>query len=241
MPTNAARPSGAGCSDPTPSRSPSSEFGRLGAEVLVRPSPWRLGAAQAEPGGGVVHRMGGCCVRAAGRAGRREPSDYTRRRLAQAAAGRARGHRRPRRPAGPARIDGVDAVSRSETAARARSAAAPRRRSGGPRRASRAGRGSMGNGRRSRTVVARESPTKKGATTSCSSSTRLSVRNWVCTLPPPSTISRCTPRAPRSSLRRRILTRWPPSTTVATVSESRAGVDRRAGSRSTRASRRRRW
>src|SRR4051794_40284080 len=30
-----------------------------------------------------------------------------------------------------------------------------------------------------------ESPTKKGATTTCRSSGRLSVRNWVCTLPPP--------------------------------------------------------
>ena len=41
---------------------------------------------------------------------------------------------------------------------------------------------------------ARESPTNSGATTRCSSSTRSSVRNCVCTVPPPSTISRSTPR-----------------------------------------------
>ena len=44
--------------------------------------------------------------------------------------------------------------------------------------------------RRARTCGAWESPTNIGATTSCSSSTRSSVRNCVCTLPPPSTISR---------------------------------------------------
>ena len=39
---------GAACSARTPSRSPSRQFGRLGAEVLVRPSPWRLGAVEAD-------------------------------------------------------------------------------------------------------------------------------------------------------------------------------------------------
>ena len=54
------------------------------------------------PGGGVVHRVGGRRVRAAGRAGRRD------RRLRAPASGGGRGrtarrHRGPRRPAGPAR------------------------------------------------------------------------------------------------------------------------------------------
>ena len=84
---------------------------------------------------------------------------------------------------------------RRGTAGTARSAAARRRRSGAPRRASRAGRGSRGSGRRSTNRRARESPTKNGATTRCSSSARSAVRNWVCTVPPPSTISRRTPRA----------------------------------------------
>ena len=51
----------------------------------------------------------------------------------------------------------------------------------------------------------------------------------MCTLPPPSTISRCTPRAPRSSLILRISTGWPPSTTVATgPSRARASATPRA-------------
>ena len=36
---------------------------RLGSDVLVRPSPWQLGAAGGRTGGGVVHGMGGCCLR----------------------------------------------------------------------------------------------------------------------------------------------------------------------------------
>ncbi|GAA4734072.1 hypothetical protein Prum_086160 [Phytohabitans rumicis] len=40
-----------------------------------------------------------------------------------------------------------------------------------------------------------ESPTKNGAMTRCNSSARPPVRNWVCIAPPPSTISRPTPRA----------------------------------------------
>ena len=95
--------------------------------------------------------------------------------------------------------------------------------------------------RRSRTAGRCESPTKNGATTSCSSSTRSSVRNWVCTVPPPSTISRSTPRAARSSLSRRI------SHAAAAVDdrrhrpEPRAGVGHPRARRSRRASRRRRW
>ena len=46
-------------------------FSRLEAEVLVRPSPWRLGAVGGRPGDGVVHRVDRRRVRAAGRAGRR--------------------------------------------------------------------------------------------------------------------------------------------------------------------------
>jgi uncharacterized membrane protein YbhN (UPF0104 family) len=42
---------------------------------------------------------------------------------------------------------------------------------------------------------ASESPTKNGAMTRCSSSARPAVKNWVCIVPPPSTISRPTPRA----------------------------------------------
>ena len=109
-------------------------------------------------------------------------------------------------------------------ATRARSAAAPRRRSGAPRRASRAGSGFQGKRPSSTNRGARESPTKKGATTSWSSSARLPVRNWVCTLPPPSTISRCTPRSLRSSLSLLILHRLPAVDHGGHRSEARAGV-----------------
>ncbi len=82
------------------------EFGRLGAEVLVRPSPWRLGASQAELAAEWFTGWVRCRVRAAGRAGRRD------RRLHAPTSGagssrRARRHRGPRRPAGPARMNGV--------------------------------------------------------------------------------------------------------------------------------------
>ena len=43
--------------------------------------------------------------------------------------------------------------------------------------------------------LAAESPTKNGAMTRCSSSARSAVRNCVCIVPPPSTISRWMPRA----------------------------------------------
>lgn len=61
-------------------------FGRLGAEVLVRPSPWRLGALRA----GLVAEwlvgwVGAACEQDVALAARAQP--YTRRRLAQAAAG----------------------------------------------------------------------------------------------------------------------------------------------------------
>jgi hypothetical protein len=62
-------------------------FGRLGAEVLVRPSPWRLGASEA----GLTHEwftgwVGAACEQQAGLAA--EAHAYARRRLEQAAAGR---------------------------------------------------------------------------------------------------------------------------------------------------------
>ena len=88
------------------------QFGRLGADVHVRPSPWRLGALGGRSGRGVVHRMGGCRVRAADRAGRRE-------RALQAPAfdgGRSRAtrrHRGPRRPAGPPPSRSGTGMSRS--------------------------------------------------------------------------------------------------------------------------------
>jgi hypothetical protein len=62
------------------------EFGRLGAEVLIRPSPWRLGAAQAELAAEwFTGWVGAACEQHAELAA--ETGVYTRRRLAQAAAG----------------------------------------------------------------------------------------------------------------------------------------------------------
>ena len=65
-----------------------------------------------------------------------------------------------------------------------------------------------------------DSPTKNGAITSCSSSTRLSIRNWVCTCPPPSTMRRRTPRSARSSATSGIVTCSPSPMTVATSPSS---------------------
>ncbi len=62
------------------------EFGRRGAEVLVRPSPWRLGAAQAElEAEWLTGWVGAACEQQAELAG--EIDAYTRRRLAQTRAG----------------------------------------------------------------------------------------------------------------------------------------------------------
>ena len=75
-------------------------FRRLGAEVLVSPSPWRLGARALRPGRRVVHRLGRCRPRTGARAGRRV-------RALRPPAPRAsqrrepRRHRRPRRPPRP--------------------------------------------------------------------------------------------------------------------------------------------
>jgi hypothetical protein len=61
-------------------------FGRLGAEVLVRPSPWRLGASRADLAAEwFTGWVGAACEQQAGLA--EETSAYARRRLTQAAAG----------------------------------------------------------------------------------------------------------------------------------------------------------
>ncbi len=62
------------------------EFGRLGAEVLVRPSPWRLGAVQADLAAEwFTGWVGAACEQQVELAG--ETDTYSRRRLAEAAAG----------------------------------------------------------------------------------------------------------------------------------------------------------
>jgi hypothetical protein len=62
------------------------EFGRMGAEVLVRPSSWRLGASEAEL---AAEWLGGWvgAAREQNTGLSAEADAYTRRRLAQAAAG----------------------------------------------------------------------------------------------------------------------------------------------------------
>lgn len=63
------------------------EFGRLGAEVLVRPSPWRLGGAEAELAAEWLSGwVGAADEQSPALAAQTGP--YARRRLAQAAAGR---------------------------------------------------------------------------------------------------------------------------------------------------------
>jgi hypothetical protein len=62
------------------------EFGRLGAEVLVRPSPWRLGASQADLAAAwFTGWVAAACEQRAELTA--EAGGYTRRRLAQATAG----------------------------------------------------------------------------------------------------------------------------------------------------------
>ena len=62
------------------------EFGRLGAEVLVRPSPWRLGASQADLAAEwFTGWVGAACEQQVELAA--ETDAYTRRRLAEARAG----------------------------------------------------------------------------------------------------------------------------------------------------------
>ena len=65
------------------------EFGRLGAEVLVRPSPWRLGALQADLAAEwFTGWVGAACEQQVELAA--ETDAYTRRRLAEARAGQLR-------------------------------------------------------------------------------------------------------------------------------------------------------
>ncbi len=75
----------------------------------------------------------------------------------------------------------------------------------------------QGNAAGPTTRGARASPTKNGAITSCSSSARASAMNCVSSLPPPSTMRRCTPRPTRSSSTSPIVTRSPSPTTVAAL------------------------
>ena len=100
-PTSAARPSGGRLLGPDAVAVAVEEFGRLGAEVLVRPSPWRLGAAEADLAAEWFTGWVGAACEQQARAGRRD------RRLRTPTPGRgsgrpARRHRGPRRPAGPA-------------------------------------------------------------------------------------------------------------------------------------------
>ena len=77
-------------------------FGRLGAEVQVRPSPWRLGAGRADlTAEWLTGWVGAACEQQLELAG--DVAGYTRWRLAQATAGRLSVTRRPFRPVGRAR------------------------------------------------------------------------------------------------------------------------------------------
>ena len=77
------------------------ELRGTGAEVLVRPSPWRLDAAHADLAAEwLAGWVGAACEQEPALAA--EAGAYMDRRLAQAAAGELERHRRPRRPAGAA-------------------------------------------------------------------------------------------------------------------------------------------
>ena len=72
-----------------------------GAEVVVRPSPWRLGAGEADLAAEwLTGWVGAACEQEPGLAA--EADLYRRRRLREAEAGPPRRHRRPRRPVGAA-------------------------------------------------------------------------------------------------------------------------------------------
>jgi hypothetical protein len=107
---------------------------------------------------------------------------------------------------------------------RARSAGVRRRRTGAPPPAPHGGLGSTGSFHRRRTAARPGVAHEERRHDRCSSSARPAVRNWVRTSPPPSTISRLTPRARRSSPIRHISIGRPPSTTVATAPSLRHGV-----------------
>ena len=104
-------------------------FRRRGAEVLVRPSPWRLGAARGRPGGGVAERL--ARRRRSSRTPSWPPTPSLCTQTAGAGASRtARRHRRPRRPAGGA----VTTARRSARTAWAWARAGGRRRDARRRR-----------------------------------------------------------------------------------------------------------
>ena len=84
-PTNAARRRGAACSARTPSRSPSQGSTDWGP-VLVRPSPWRLGASDADLAAQwFTGWVGAACEQQVELFA--ETGAYARRRLAEATAG----------------------------------------------------------------------------------------------------------------------------------------------------------
>ena len=98
-PTSAGRRAAAACSARMPSTPPPTAFRRRGAEVLVRPSPWRLGAGEADLAAEwFTGWVGAACEQepalAAERRRVRPPPPGARRGPA------ARRDRRPRRPAG---------------------------------------------------------------------------------------------------------------------------------------------
>ena len=85
-PTSAARRRRAACSARTPSPPPSRRSARTGAEVLVRPSPWRLDAAHADLTAEWLDGwVAAACEQEPALAA--EAGAYRDRRLAQAAAG----------------------------------------------------------------------------------------------------------------------------------------------------------
>ena len=86
-PTSGARSTGGGCSARTRSAPRREAFTRLGADVLVRPSPWRLGADQAALAAEwFAGWVDAACEQRPELAA--AAAAYARRRLAQAAAGR---------------------------------------------------------------------------------------------------------------------------------------------------------
>ena len=108
------------------------EFGRLGAEVLVRPSPWRLGALQADLAAEwFTGWVAAACEQEVEPAA--ETDAYTRRRLAEARAGQLTVTVEHADllvlpdDCGAMAAASISSVSRFGTAARAHSAAAPPR------------------------------------------------------------------------------------------------------------------
>ena len=98
--------SGAACSARTPSRSPSRSSAGWGPRSSSGPAPGDSAPSHAELAAEwFTGWVGAACEQQVELAA--ETDAYTRRRLAQASSRRARRHRGPRRPAGPARMNGV--------------------------------------------------------------------------------------------------------------------------------------